>query len=77
MLLRDQNLSEWPDLVAFALTHGYDIRFIEAMPLGTAGAEAVARHHVDTARCTPSRRKNTDCGRSRRPPTAARHGVSR
>ena len=49
VLLRDQNLSEWPDLVAFALTHGYDIRFIEAMPLGTAGAAAVARHHVDTA----------------------------
>ena len=49
VLLRDHNLSEWPDLVAFAITHGYDIRFIEAMPLGEAGAATVARHHVDTA----------------------------
>jgi cyclic pyranopterin phosphate synthase len=48
VLLRDHNLSEWPDLVSFAITHGYDIRFIEAMPLGAAGAAAVARSHVDT-----------------------------
>ena len=48
VLLRDQNLCEWPALVAFAITHGYDIRFIEAMPLGKAGAATVARSHVDT-----------------------------
>ena len=49
VLLRDHNLSEWPDLVAFAITHGYDIRFIETMPLGEAGAAAVARSYIGTA----------------------------
>lgn len=49
VLLRDQNRCEWPALVAFAITHGYDMRFIEAMPLGEAGAATGARNHIDTA----------------------------
>lgn len=46
VLLRTRNLSEVPRLVAFALTHDYDIRFIETMPLGAAGAAAVASDFV-------------------------------
>lgn len=42
VLLRTRNLDELPRLVAFALAHDYDIRFIETMPLGAAGAAAVA-----------------------------------
>ncbi len=49
VLLRDQNLSEVLDLVAFAAAYGYDIRFIETMPLGAAGAAAVAQSYVSAA----------------------------
>ncbi len=49
VLLRGDNLSEVPALVAFACAHGYDIQFIETMPLGSAGAATRARDYVSVA----------------------------
>ena len=37
VLLRDKNLAEVPALVEFARAEGFDIQFIETMPLGAAG----------------------------------------
>ncbi len=34
VLVRDENLHEAPDLLAWSLRHGYELRFIEHMPLG-------------------------------------------
>ncbi len=38
VLLRNRNLAEVPMLVEFARTEGFDIQFIETMPLGSAGS---------------------------------------
>ncbi len=41
VLLRDVNGDELPELAAFALERGLDIRFIETMPLGQSGKESL------------------------------------
>lgn len=40
VLLREENLKEIPALVEFALAEGFDMQFIETMPLGIAGAHS-------------------------------------
>ncbi|MHB8850881.1 MAG: GTP 3',8-cyclase MoaA [Acidithiobacillus ferriphilus] len=40
VLLRQDNGNDLPALVEYAMQHGIDIRFIETMPLGEAGAGA-------------------------------------
>ncbi|MDA8390536.1 MAG: GTP 3',8-cyclase MoaA [Gammaproteobacteria bacterium] len=40
VLLRDKNLAEVPALVEFARAEGFDIQFIETMPLGVAGSDS-------------------------------------
>jgi len=49
VLLRDRNLDELPTLVAFAIAQGFDIQFIETMPLGAAGKAAIARSYASVA----------------------------
>jgi len=49
VLLRDRNLDELPTLVAFAVAQGFDIQFIETMPLGQAGSAAVTERYVSAA----------------------------
>lgn len=49
VLLRDENLAEVPALVEFALQQGFDIQFIETMPLGLAGAASRAENYASVA----------------------------
>jgi len=46
VLLRDENLCEIPALLDFALREGFDIQFIETMPLGVAGTSSRAESYV-------------------------------
>ncbi|MHB8252952.1 MAG: GTP 3',8-cyclase MoaA [Acidiferrobacter sp.] len=46
VLLRDENFSEIPALLDFALREGLDIQFIETMPLGIAGTASRAGSYV-------------------------------
>lgn len=49
VLLRHENLNELGDLLAYAAEQGFDIQFIETMPLGTAGSEALRDAYVSVA----------------------------
>jgi cyclic pyranopterin phosphate synthase len=49
VLLRDENFEEIPNLVDFALREGFDIQFIETMPLGLAGTTSRAGSYVSVA----------------------------
>jgi len=44
--LRGINDDEFEDMVAFCLEHGFTLRFIEVMPVGSTGRDA-ARHYLD------------------------------
>ena len=49
VLLKDENFVEIPALVDFALAEGFDIQFIETMPLGVAGSASRAESYVSVA----------------------------
>lgn len=49
VLLRNENLAEAPDLLEFAIREGFDIQFIETMPLGLAGATSRSESYVSVA----------------------------
>lgn len=49
VLLRAENLTEVPTLLAFALREGFDIQFIETMPLGVAGTASCTASYVSVA----------------------------
>lgn len=49
VLLREHNLAEVPALTAFAMREGFDIQFIETMPLGPAGAASLDRQYASVA----------------------------
>ncbi len=49
VLLKDENFDEIPALVDFALREGFDIQFIETMPLGIAGSASRAQSYVSVA----------------------------
>lgn len=40
VVMRDRNLDEVGDMVDFCIEHGFTLRFIETMPVGTAGQSA-------------------------------------
>ena len=44
VVLRGVNDDEIPAMLAFAAARGLELRFIETMPLGTPGRDAMARH---------------------------------
>jgi len=48
VVLRDINHDEVSDMVSFCLENNFTLRFIEAMPMGSAGRSAVP-HYVDLA----------------------------
>lgn len=49
VLLRKENLAEAPALLAFAIREGFDIQYIETMPLGLAGAASRSESYVSVA----------------------------
>ncbi len=49
VLLRNENLAEAPALLEFAIREGFDIQFIETMPLGLAGATSRSESYVSVA----------------------------
>ncbi|HUW97693.1 MAG TPA: GTP 3',8-cyclase MoaA [Acidiferrobacter sp.] len=49
VLLRNENLTEIPALVDFALREGLDVQFIETMPLGAAGTTSRGENYVSIA----------------------------
>ncbi len=49
VLLKDENLDEVPTLVDFALAQGFDIQFIETMPLGVAGSASRSQSYASVA----------------------------
>lgn len=44
VVMKDLNVDEIGDMVDFCLEHGFTLRFIETMPVGTAGQDAVDRY---------------------------------
>jgi cyclic pyranopterin phosphate synthase len=46
LALRGRNDDEIVDMVEFCIEHGFSLRFIETMPVGTAGREA-SNHYID------------------------------
>ncbi len=75
VLLKDENLDEIPELVDFALDEGFDIQFIETVPLGIAGSAsraqsyasvAEAEAHIRRSHALESRPRAADDGPARR-----------
>lgn len=78
VILDQQSLEEIPDLVRFALRHGFQWRAIEFMPIGPLGDSAAVRPHardilarlqesfsltpIDTDPAAPARRWNVEAG---------------
>ncbi len=58
VLLRDENLSEVPALTDFALREGFDIQFIETMPLGMAGGSSRAVSYASVAEAEAELRRS-------------------
>jgi len=46
LAMKDRNDDEVEDMVEFCIDHGFSLRFIETMPVGTAGREA-SNHYID------------------------------
>jgi cyclic pyranopterin phosphate synthase len=46
LALKGRNDDEVEDMVEFCIEHGFSLRFIETMPVGTAGREA-SNHYID------------------------------
>jgi cyclic pyranopterin phosphate synthase len=46
LALKDLNEDEFEDMVEFCLEHGFTLRFIETMPMGTPGRNA-SQHYMD------------------------------
>ena len=46
VVMQDKNSDELEAMIDFAMDRGLEIRFIETMPIGTAGIDATARHHI-------------------------------
>ncbi len=44
VVMKDLNVDEIGNMVDFCLEHGFTLRFIETMPVGTAGQDAVDRY---------------------------------
>ena len=45
--MRGVNEDEFPDILAFCADHGFTLRLIETMPMGTAGRNAQRDHYLD------------------------------
>jgi cyclic pyranopterin phosphate synthase len=46
LAMKDRNDDEVEDMVEFCIDHSFSLRFIETMPVGTAGRQA-ANHYID------------------------------
>ena len=47
VVMKGVNDDEIESMIDFAIGRGIDIRFIETMPIGLAGIEAVDRHYSE------------------------------
>ncbi len=47
LILNNRRIDEIESMIDFAIDRGLDIRFIETMPIGLAGIEAVDRHYSE------------------------------
>ncbi|MCP5418190.1 MAG: GTP 3',8-cyclase MoaA [Chromatiaceae bacterium] len=57
VVMRDQNLDEVGDMVDFCIEHGFTLRFIEAMPIGTGGQSVIESYvNLDEVRGILSQR---------------------
>jgi len=70
VLLRNENAEEIPDLVEFALREGFDIQFIETMPLGVAGSDSRAESYMSVGEAEALIRQSHDLTAVPRAPNA-------